>query len=111
MPEPARPAGAPVPIERALTLVGDLLPARYVSRTRAIAIAASRAVVVATEAALPVLGRSIAVAVAAYAVEQALRASLGTVLERLLAPMDRGGSTITKTDITEWIIIERIRRR
>ena len=111
MPEPARPAGAPVPIERALTLVGDLLPARYVSRTRAMAIAASRAVVMATEAALPVLGRSIAVAVAAYAVEQALRASLGTVLERLLAPMDRGGSTITKTDITEWIIIERIRRR
>ena len=110
MPEPAPPAGAPVPIERALTLVSDLLPARYVSRTRAIAIAASRAVVMATEAALPVLGRSIAVAVAAYAVEQALRASLGTVVERLLAPMDRGGS-ITKTDITEWIIIERIRRR
>ena len=111
MPEPTPPAGAPVPFERALTLVGERLPARYVSRTRELAGIASRAVVVAAEVALPVLGRSVAVAVVAYAVERALRASLGTVVERLLAPMDRGGSTITKTDITEWIIIERIRRR
>ena len=110
MPEPTPPAGAPVPIERALTLIDERLPAPLGSHTRALATTASRALVVAAEVALPVLARTVAVAVVAYAAEQALRASLGTVVERLLTPVDRGGPA-TRVDITEWTVIERFRRR
>ena len=111
MPEATTPGDTPVPPERALTRIGERLPAQTVSRVREIAAVTSRLVAVAVEAALPVLSRTIAVAVVVYAAEHALRASLGSTIERLLAPMERGGAGITRTDITEWIIIERIRRR
>ena len=108
MPEPTTPTGAPVPEERALVPTGERMPLPLTLRTRALVIAASRALAAAGEAALPVLGRSIAVAVVAYAVERSLRAGVGVAVERLLA---RGGAGVTRTDITEWITIERIRRR
>ena len=109
MPDANDDAGAAVPEERALVPVGGRVPVPLSVRTRALVLAASRALAAAGEAALPVLGRSIAVAVVAYAVERSLRASLGVAVERLLAPTERGGAT--RTDITEWITIERIRRR
>ncbi|MCY4455226.1 MAG: hypothetical protein OXC56_02820 [Chloroflexi bacterium] len=110
MPEPTRPAGAPIPRERALARIEQRLPMPIAVRTRALTLVGSRALVATVESALPVIARSVAVAVVAYAAEQALRASLGGVIERFAGRLGRGGP-VTRTDITEWIIIERIRRR
>lgn len=59
---------------------------------------------------LPLAQRSIVVAGAALAAEYALRAALGGTVERLLAPI-RDGSAIIRTEVTEWMIVERVRRR
>ena len=60
--------------------------------------------------ALPAVRRSLLVAGAALAAEYALRAALGGTLLRLLSPV-RSGAPITRTEITEWLIVERFRRR
>ena len=101
---------APVPRERALARIEQRLPLPLAVRTRALTVVWSRALVTAAESALPVIARSVAVAVVAYAAEQALRASLGGVIERFVGRMGRTGP-VTRVDITEWIVIERMRRR
>ncbi|MYA18873.1 MAG: hypothetical protein F4Z25_01050 [Chloroflexi bacterium] len=60
--------------------------------------------------ALPVLRTSLLVAGAAFAAEFALRAAIGGSLLRLLSPF-RSSAAITRTEITEWLIVERFRRR
>ena len=79
-------------------------------RVRALSLVGSRALVSTAESAVPVVARSVAVAVVALAAEQALRASLGGVIERFVGRMGRTGPA-TRVDITEWIMIERMRRR
>ncbi len=87
----------PAPIRRGrLVRRGGGLPARVVS--------------LAPARALPVLRRALVVAGAALAAEYALRAALGISLLRLLSPL-RSGAAITRTEITEWLIVERLRRR
>lgn len=58
---------------------------------------------------LPVLRRSLLVAGAALAAEYALRAAVGGTLLRVLSPFRSGA--LTRTEITEWLIVERFRRR
>ena len=99
-----------MPRERALARIEQRLPLPWAVRTRALTVVGSRALVAAAESALPVVARSVAVAVVALAAEQALRASLGGVIERLVGRMGRTGPA-TRVDITEWIVIERMRRR
>ena len=60
--------------------------------------------------ALPVVRRSLLVAGAALAAEYALRIAVGGTLARLFSPV-RSGASIARTEITEWLIIERFRRR
>ena len=60
--------------------------------------------------ALPVVRRSLLVAGAALAAEYALRAAVGGTLSWLFSPV-RSGASIARTEITEWLIIERFRRR
>ena len=60
--------------------------------------------------ALPVVRRSLLVAGAALAAEYALRAAVGGTLSWLLSPV-RSGASIARTEITEWLIVERFRRR
>lgn len=59
--------------------------------------------------ALPAVRQSLLVAGAAFATEYALRAAIGGSLLRLLSPFRAGA--LTRTEITEWLIVERIRRR
>ena len=79
--------------------------------------AADRVVIAAHElalvaaTALPALRRSLVVAAVAYAAERALSATVGGALGRLLGPIERAAPAITRTEITEWVVIERIRRR
>jgi hypothetical protein len=96
---------------RALTTTRSGLPARPLERAIEAAAATSRELTVAAAAALPALGRSLTVAAVVYAVERALSASLDGTLSRLLAPVERAGPAITRTELTEWVVIERIRRR
>ncbi len=58
---------------------------------------------------LPVVQRSLLVAGAALAAEYALRVALGGTLLRVLSPFRSGA--ITRTEITDWLIVERFRRR
>ena len=73
----------------------DGLPARVVSLVPA--------------SVLPVVQRSLLVAGAALAAEYALRVALGGTLLRVLSPFRSGA--ITRTEITDWLIVERFRRR
>ena len=88
------------------------LPARHHSTG-----VADRLIVTAREAALatatmlPALGRSLAVAAMAFAAERALSASIGGALGRVLRPIERAAPAFSRTEITEWIVVERIRRR
>ena len=76
---------------------------------------AARELAIVAATALPALGRSLMVAAVAYAAERALSATLtatvGGALGRLLGPIERAAPAITRTEITEWVVIERIRRR
>ena len=72
---------------------------------------AMREVALAAATALPALGRSLVVAAAAYAAERALSASIGGALGRLIGPIERAAPAIIRTEVTEWVVIERIRRR
>ncbi|MXZ47364.1 MAG: hypothetical protein F4Z08_10365 [Chloroflexi bacterium] len=110
MPDSTPPGSAPVPRERALARIERQLPMPLAVRVRALSLVGSRALVATAESALPVVARSVAVAVVALAAEQALRASLGGVIERFVGRMGRTGPA-TRVDITEWIMIERMRRR
>ena len=87
----------PVPVTRRAQVVQrrDGLPARAVSLVPA--------------RALPVLQRSLLVAGAALAAEYALRLAIGGTLLRVLSPFRSGA--ITRTEITDWLIVERFRRR
>ena len=60
--------------------------------------------------ALPVVRRSLLVAGAALAAEYALRAAVGGTLSWLFSPV-RSGAAIARTELTEWLIVERFRRR
>ena len=82
---------------RALTPSGTTHPARILG-----GLANARLV--------PLAQRSLAVAGAALAAEYALRVALSGPLERLLAPV-RAAPTIIRTEVTEWVIVERLRRR
>lgn len=110
MPDSTPPSGVPVPRERALARIEQRLPMPLAVRVRALSLVGSRAVVAAAESALPIVARSVAVAVVALAAEQVLRASLGGAIERFVGRMGRTGPA-TRVDITEWIVIERFRRR
>ena len=64
--------------------------------------------------ALPAARRSLVAAGAALAVEYVLRSAARAALRggfaRLSSPL-RAASAITRTEITEWLIVERARRR
>lgn len=85
----------PVPTRRGRVVRrGGGLPARVVSLVPARAV--------------PVLQRSLLVAGAALAAEYALRAVIGGTLLRVLSPFRSGA--LTRTEITDWLIVERFRR-
>ena len=74
----------------------------------------ARALAALPARALPAARRSLLAAGAALAVEYVLRSAarsaLRGALARLPAPF-RAASAITRTEITEWLIVERTRRR
>ena len=70
----------------------------------------ARVVSLVPSRALPVVRRSLLVAGAALAAEYALRVAVGGTLSWLFSPV-RSGASIARTEITEWLIIERFRRR
>ncbi len=111
---PTGPDGAT--LTRALTRSGSRPPVarRPGGGTGQLAIAAHE-VALAAASALPALGRTLVVAAVAFAAERALSATLsatvGGTVGRLLAPIERAAPAFTRTEITEWVMIERIRRR
>ena len=60
---------------------------------------------------LPLAQRSLMVAGVALAAEYALRVAVGGALERIVAPIRGAAPVVTRTEITEWVVVERLRRR
>lgn len=64
---------------------------------------------------LPVAGSTIAAAAVSLAAEYALRSTVNSVVARALAPIRRVPPSITRgmtrTIVTEWTVVERVRRR
>lgn len=58
----------------------------------------------------PVLAGSIVAAALGLAAELVLRAIANRALAAVLSPVQRAAPMVTRTVITEWIVIERIRR-
>jgi hypothetical protein len=66
---------------------------------------------VAAERALPVVGSSLAMAAAGFATEYALRLLANRALSSLVQPMRRAMPVASRTVVTEFVVIERVRRR
>ncbi len=60
---------------------------------------------------VPLAVRSATAVALGLAAEYALRGALNRLLDRSLAPLQRSASAVTRTVITEVIIVERARRR
>ena len=59
---------------------------------------------------VPLAQRSLIVVGTALAAEYAIRIAFDSMIRRVLAPI-RSTSTVIRTEITEWTIVERVRRR
>lgn len=111
MPQPTPAGRTGLMPTRALTTTRARPPAAPALQAVTAAAAASRELAATAATVLPALGRSLVVAAVAFAVERALSASLDGTLGRLLGPVERVAPGFTRTEVTEWIVIERIRRR
>ena len=80
-------------------------------RPAAIARGRSRLPALVRRRLLPLAVRSATAVALGLAAEYALRGALNRLLDSALAPLQRSASAVTRTVITEVIVVERVRRR
>lgn len=96
---------------RASAVARTRLPVRVATgRRRALALTAPRLPAVVRERLLPIASRSLAVAVAGFATEFVLHHALEPVTRAMLRPVSRPAAAITRTIVTEIVVIDRRRR-
>ncbi len=105
---PDRPAPDP---SDAPTTQQDRTLQPVVRRPAAIAGRPLRLYALARRRLAPLAVRSATAVVLGLATEYALRGALNRLLDRSLAPLQRSASAVTRTVITEVIVVERVRRR